>query len=62
MDKFKSRKFIVWIVWLLIIIASMIVKDIPKDTVYNFFGFISMVYIGGNLADKFISSKGKVNE
>lgn len=57
--KINSRKFVVWLVWLLItggiIVVSAINKNIGdsliSDVLKYFFG-ISMMYIGGNVVQK----------
>lgn len=58
-DKLKSRKFQVWLVWLLFCIASLFIADLPKDTIFNFFGWVSVVYIGGNVAQDYVFNKDK---
>lgn len=70
--KLNSRKFIVWLVWLLITGGVMVITAIKSNISDNlilevlkyFFG-ISMMYIGGNVAQKGAfaiadSIKGKV--
>jgi len=57
MNKIKSRKFQVWIVWLVFCIASLFIADLPKETIFNFFGWVSIAYIGGNVAQKYIYNK-----
>jgi len=57
MDKLKSRKFQVWLVWLIIAIVSLFKPDLPKETIFQYFGLISMVYIGGNVLQKYVYSK-----
>ena len=61
-DKLKSRKFQVWIVWLIIAIISLFKTDLPKETIFQYFGLVSMLYIGGNVAQKAIFNKGKPDE
>ena len=61
-DKLKSRKFQVWIVWLIIAIISLFKTDLPKETIFQYFGLVSMLYIGGNVAQKAIFNKGKSDE
>lgn len=61
-SKFKSRKFIVWIVATLIMVACCVISFITKDTsIVNSFtsiwGGISMIYIGGNVVQDF-ANKG----
>lgn len=60
-DKLKSRKFQVWIVWLIFSVASLFVKRLPVDTIFSFFGAISIVYIGGNVAQDYIFNKKQSN-
>ena len=56
-DKLKSRKFQVWIVWLAFSVASLFVKRLPVDRIFSFFGAVSIVYIGGNVAQDYIFNK-----
>lgn len=57
-NKFTSRKFIVWIVATLIMVACCVMGFITKETniVTSFTGIwggISMFYIGGNVIQDF---------
>lgn len=57
-NKFTSRKFIVWIVATLIMVACCVMGFITKETniVTSFtsiWGGISMFYIGGNVIQDF---------
>lgn len=56
-DKLKSRKFIVWLVWLIIAGVSLFKNELPKETIFQFFGYVSVIYIGGNVAQKYIYDK-----
>lgn len=56
-EKLKSRKFQVWIVWSLLAIACIFVPTLPKETIFTYYGLISMIYIGGNVASSYIESK-----
>ena len=56
-EKLKSRKFQVWIVWSLLSIACIFVQTLPKETIFTYYGLISMIYIGGNVASSYIESK-----
>lgn len=58
-EKFKSRKFQVWLVWSILAVATLWVKDLPKETVYQFYGLVSLMYIGGNVAQDFIIKQPK---
>ncbi len=54
MDKIRSRKLWVWIVWaVLSILVVVVTKSIPADLI-SWFGVISLAYIGGNVLTKFI--------
>jgi hypothetical protein len=57
MNKLKSRKFQVWIVWLIIALISLFKTDLPKETIFQYFGLISIVYIGSNVAQDWIFNK-----
>ena len=59
MDKLKSRKFQVWLVWLIIALVALFKTDLPKETIFQYFGLISIVYIGGNVAQKAIFNKNE---
>lgn len=66
MNKFTSRKFIVWIVSTVFMIGCFVVSILNHDNeVLNSFtsvwGGVSMLYIGGNVAQDFIC-KNKSNE
>lgn len=57
--KINSRKFIVWLVWLLITGGVMIITAIKSNIsdslileVLKYFFGISMMYIGGNVVQK----------
>lgn len=55
--KTDSRKFIVWIVWLIIALAISVYTFIAKDTallekVLGWFFTLSMMYLGVNVGQK----------
>ena len=55
--KTDSRKFIVWLVWLLIALAISVYTFIAKDTallekVLGWFFTLSMMYLGVNVGQK----------
>lgn len=64
-DKIKSRKFIVWLVATIFVVFSFIAYIIVRDNeVMNVtkifaesWGWISAIYIGGNVAQKFATEK-----
>ena len=57
-DKLTSRKFIVWIVWLIITIGVVVVSVIRNtgddliSTVIQDFFYVSMLYLGMNVTQK----------
>jgi len=59
MEKLKSRKFQVWLSWLIISILSIFISDLPKEIIFNYLGLVSMIYIGGNVAQDFIFKKNE---
>lgn len=61
-EKLKSRKFQVFITWLVIAIVSLFRPDLPKETIFQFFGFVSLTYIGSNLLQDFIATKNHQKE
>ena len=56
-SKLSSRKFVVWLVWLIITIGTVVYMFICKDstlvekTLDSFF-YISMMYLGMNVGQK----------
>lgn len=64
-EKLKSRKFIVWLVATIFVVFSfvayIIVKDIEVMDVIKIFAegwtWISVFYIGGNVVQKFATTK-----
>lgn len=60
MNKLKSRKFQVFIIWLALVIFSFISVNIAVSTqeiILQFFGRVSIIYIGGNVFQKYIERK-----
>lgn len=54
-QKFRSRKFQVWLVWFIFAVVALFQPAaLPTTIIFNFFGWISIVYIGGNVAQKFL--------
>lgn len=61
-EKFKSRKFIVWIMATVFLILSFVAYFIVKDsaitevtkTLAESWGWVSALYIGGNVAQKYV--------
>ncbi|EGC78209.1 hypothetical protein HMPREF9353_01056 [Treponema denticola F0402] len=63
MNKIKSRKFQVFIIWLILVIFSFLINNIQVSTqeiILQFFGRVSIIYIGGNVFQKYI--EGRKNE
>jgi len=59
MLQFASRKFLVWLVWtFLTFIAFITPTAVPVDKVIEYYGLVSLIYIGGNVAQKFLKEKG----
>lgn len=55
--KIDSRKFIVWLIWLLLCIGALIYTFISKQTtllekVLEYFFAVSMLYLGVNVGQK----------
>lgn len=62
--KMKSRKFIVWLMATIFQAVSFVLIFTNKDTTLAvqfmpWWGGISMIYIGGNVAQKFVEDKAK---
>ena len=56
-SKMQSRKFFVFFIWLCLVIFSFLSKNIASSTqelILLFFGRVSIIYIGGNVVQKFI--------
>lgn len=63
-SKIRSRKFIVWIAATFFEAASLVLCFVTKDTTLAqqftpWWGGISMAYIGGNVAQKFVKQEEK---
>lgn len=64
--KLKSRKFIVWVVATVFLAVSFISYGVTKDSAMSdvvkifseSWGWLSAVYIGGNVAQKYICKGG----
>ena len=59
-NKMKSRKFIVWLTATAFLILSFVVFFLTKETKLTetfaeSWGWISAIYIGGNVAQKFVN-------
>lgn len=55
--KITSRKFLAWLAWLLLVVASFIFTKTVNDTLIGWFGVVTVIYIGGNVAQKFFLGK-----
>ena len=62
MEKMMSRKFQVWLIWSIITFMSFNANDLPKETIFTYYGLVSLIYIGGNVASKFVSIKDKKSD
>lgn len=65
--KLNSRKFIVWLTATIFLIGALALSFITKDQALAlefapWWGGISMVYIGGNVAQKFVTKPEENNE
>jgi hypothetical protein len=47
-NKIKSRKFIVFVIWTILVIFSIIWTKSIDATVISYYGIISGLYLGGN--------------
>ena len=47
----KSRKFLVWLSWLILTAISIVMHG-PDENLISWFGTVSIIYIGGNVAQK----------
>jgi hypothetical protein len=52
-EKLQSRKFHVFLIWIVLVIFRIFNKTLT-DTVIQYFGLVSLLYIGSNTAQKFI--------
>jgi hypothetical protein len=55
-EKLSSRKFHVFLIWIILIIFCIFNNSLT-DTVIQYFGLVSLLYIGSNTAQKFIQKK-----
>ena len=56
-SKMQSRKFFVFFIWLCLVIFSFLSTNITssiQELILLFFGRVSIIYIGGNVVQKFI--------
>ena len=67
-DKLKSRKFIVWLTSTIFVVVSLILNFISDSfmEVSKIFaesrGWVSAVYIGGNVTQKFVNKNSTSEE
>jgi uncharacterized membrane-anchored protein len=55
-EKLQSRKFHVFLIWIVLVIFC-IFHNMVTDVVIQYFGLVSMLYIGSNTAQKYIMKK-----
>lgn len=56
-NKLSSRKFQVWLVWTILTVLALFVIDMEvevKSQIVQFYGWVSLIYVGGNVAQKYI--------
>ena len=56
-NKLSSRKFQVWLVWTILTVLTVFVIDMEvevKSQIVQFYGWVSLIYVGGNVAQKYI--------
>lgn len=56
-NRATSRKFIVFLCWLIILIVNIVVTKTIDANIVSWFGAISIIYIGGNVFQKYIDKK-----
>lgn len=56
-NKWFSRKLVVWVVWTILTAFALITKieSITISEILSFYGFISLAYIGANTIGKFVN-------
>ena len=54
MNKLKSRRFIVFLTWTILVGASIWITKTIQPEVVSWYGVISMLYIGSSVAKSFI--------
>lgn len=59
-DKMKSRKFIAWVVWTVLVLALMLIggitkTDMPLSEAIGWYGGITLLYMGVQGAQDFAS-------
>jgi threonine/homoserine/homoserine lactone efflux protein len=55
--KLKSRKLWVWIVWTIIAVVALFRNDLPTSTIFEFYGLVSLAYIGVNGFQRWADSR-----
>ena len=58
-NKLFSRKFQVWLVWTILTIVSLfliVMETEVKTQIIQFYGWVSLIYVGGNVAQKYIDT------
>jgi uncharacterized membrane-anchored protein len=53
-EKLQSRKFHVFIIWIVLVVFCIFNNSLT-DVVIQYFGLVSLLYIGSNTAQKFIN-------
>jgi hypothetical protein len=54
MSKMKSRRFWVWMVWTIIVAASIVITKTLSPELISWYGAISCLYIGSSVAKSYI--------
>ena len=57
MNKIKSRKFQVWLIWTALVAISIIMTKTVSVEIVGWYGIVSIIYIGGNVAQKYLYKK-----
>ena len=59
-SKLSSRKFQVWLIWTILTVLALFVTDMEveiKSQIVQFYGWVSLIYVGGNVVQKYITNR-----
>ena len=59
LDKLKSRRFFVFVIWTVLVVASIIITKTLTPEIIGWYGVISMLYIGSSTAKSYIYNNSK---
>lgn len=57
LSKIKSRKYQVWLIWTALVAISIVITKTVSVEIVGWYGIVSIIYIGGNVAQKYLYKK-----